>query len=130
MKKVFISLFLTSILISGCATPVVQNFDATAVVIPANLVKEAKANLEYDLFDPLSMLYRNEQGYKLANGEYMLCGEINAKNRMGGYIGFSKYLVRFSYINGSMKIREKTTDSGQAACDSAASNSSVGIINQ
>ena len=40
------------------------------------------------LFDPQSAEFRNEQ----TSNEGSVCGEVNAKNRMGGYVGFSRYV--------------------------------------
>lgn len=40
------------------------------------------------LKDPDSAIFRNEN---MANG--FLCGEVNAKNSMGGYVGFKKFVA-------------------------------------
>ena len=39
------------------------------------------------MIDPTSVLFRNEH----FNG-YFMCGEYNAKNRMGAYIGFKQFI--------------------------------------
>lgn len=41
------------------------------------------------LLDPQSAQFRNE---KIAGELY--CGEVNSKNRMGGYVGFNRFIVR------------------------------------
>lgn len=56
----------------------------------ADDVEKAKALLTKNFKDPTSVLWRNvivsEKHYAA------LCGELNAKNSYGGYIGFQKFL--------------------------------------
>lgn len=40
------------------------------------------------LNDPASAQFRNVKLVKSANRPFVVCGEVNAKNRMGGYNGF------------------------------------------
>lgn len=47
---------------------------------------EAREMLKADLVDPGSAQFRNVE-VRLA----VVCGEMNAKNRMGGYVGFGKF---------------------------------------
>ena len=42
------------------------------------------------LFDPHSAQFRNEQRI---DGGYGWCGEVNAKNRLGAYVGFRRYVA-------------------------------------
>lgn len=42
------------------------------------------------LLDPQSAQFRNE---KITEGG-LYCGEVNSKNRMGGYVGFNRFIVR------------------------------------
>lgn len=48
----------------------------------------AKREVEKNLKDPASAQYRNMK--KSAIGA--ICGEVNAKNSMGGYSGFGKFM--------------------------------------
>jgi hypothetical protein len=59
--------------------------------------------------DPQSMQYRNQH----SNG-YYLCGEVNAKNAMGGYVGFEKFI---SYEDG-FAVRGSTTNKFTSKSDS------------
>lgn len=47
----------------------------------------ARAQVTATLKDPGSAQFRNE-----AMKGHVLCGEINAKNSMGGYVGFSRFI--------------------------------------
>lgn len=46
-----------------------------------NYVQEIVKN---DLIDPVSAQFKNQKGF---------CGEVNSKNKMGGYVGFKKFIV-------------------------------------
>lgn len=54
-------------------------------------VQRARRVIEPTLLDPASAQFR---GVNLYDGRF-LCGEVNAKNRVGGYVGFRKFLVTF-----------------------------------
>lgn len=53
-------------------------------------VDEAKEALKQELFDPSSAEFRNVRVTSLLDA---VCGEVNAKNRMGGYVGFRHFQV-------------------------------------
>lgn len=52
------------------------------------------------LNDPQSAQFRNIKLSELSADEKFLCGEINAKNQLGGYVGFRPFAVSddFDYI--------------------------------
>jgi hypothetical protein len=54
----------------------------------ANLEKRAKDRVAQLLIDPSSAQFRN-----VAARDEAVCGEINGKNRMGAYVGFSRFYV-------------------------------------
>jgi len=60
------------------------------------LVAQAKTKIARDLKDPDSAKFRDVGIYKSSTGKggVAVCGEINAKNGYGAYIGFRKFLVR------------------------------------
>lgn len=51
-------------------------------------VRAAKAAIEKDLRDPASVQYRGVR----VSGTLYACGEVNAKNAMGGYVGFTRFV--------------------------------------
>ena len=72
-----IFIFLTATLIAGCG----------------NSYQElAKKEVELKLSDPLSAQYRNIKSYSYG----VVCGEVNSKNKFGGYGGFEK-LIYFGF---------------------------------
>lgn len=82
------------------------------------LAQHARGILRDVLFDYQSMQMEGPVygGYQVINGakEYFLTGEINAKNRLGGYVGFDQFIlferadgVRFVFLH-SASIQELT----------------------
>ena len=55
----------------------------------------AKKKIEGQLIDPSSVQYRN---IIVKNGpsSVIVCGEFNAKNRMGGYTGFKPFVYNIA----------------------------------
>jgi hypothetical protein len=58
-------------------------------------MKTLQESVAYDLYDPSSAQFRNIQ---VADNTYPdghtvrgVCGEINGKNRLGGYVGFTGF---------------------------------------
>lgn len=55
----------------------------------ANLERDVKARFQMALNDPLSAQYADLT--RSADGS-LICGRVNAKNRMGGYAGFEGFV--------------------------------------
>ena len=65
------------------------------------LVVEAKSAVNRQLSDPDSAQYQN-----MSNNGDCLIGEVNAKNKMGGYVGFQEFIY-------NAKTKEALLDVGQ-----------------
>lgn len=84
-----------------------------------HLINALRGAVLDQLVDPDSALFRHEQFRSdwTAKGSY-LCGEVNSKNRMGGYVGykaFSAFSPTFAVIY-SWDRTQFHTSSGQDAC--------------
>ena len=75
-------------------------------------LNDARALVTYDFFDPTTPLFRNEMTYALENGEKVICGQVNAKNRLGAYVGFTPFYVRYGIEGGRVVARMVRTDVG------------------
>ena len=64
----------------------------------AALIAKVKAAARHDLRDPGSAQFRDMSVKITPSGGKIVCGEINAKNAYGGYIGF----VPFYWLDGSV----------------------------
>lgn len=60
-----------------------KDYDQSIIEAEKNKVAMIAKKVTDSLIDPSSAQFRNQNGN---------CGEVNAKNRMGGYIGFEKYI--------------------------------------
>lgn len=71
-------------------------------------IPKARESLRAQLRDPGSAEFRNERITKAG----ALCGEVNAKNGMGGYVGFKKYVSHGAgnFVQGSWVLGEKSHD--------------------
>lgn len=56
------------------------------------LFDAAKAAIAAQLKDPESVQFRNLRSSQAPTGAELVCGEFNAKNSFGGYIGFKPFL--------------------------------------
>jgi hypothetical protein len=57
-------------------------------------VEAAKKKIESQLADPLSAQYRNIT----TSSQGVVCGEVNAKNKMGGYTGFQQFVYNGLFV--------------------------------
>ena len=64
---------ISSLLISGCNPR----------------IRDAERLVSYDLYDPQSAQFR-----EIEHGEGFVCGQYNAKNKMGGYTGYRGFMVK------------------------------------
>ncbi len=65
---------------------------ATLTADQQTVVDKAKALLTRDFKDPLSAQWRG----LFLRGDKTLCGEVNAKNSFGAYVGFHRFYVVLS----------------------------------
>ncbi len=108
----------------GCATqanepepPAVQKIErpqppkkpAERLPITEKRAAEAKEGAKSGLKDPDSAKFRNlyeVAGMKDDSGNHAVCGEVNAKNSYGGYVGYR----RFMQLPGGRTVVESTSD--------------------
>ena len=98
---------LLAVLLGACASPPYAEEIANANygAYPSDYQETVKNYMAAFLFDPYTAVYENWRGPSLgySGGNfvktefgYQVCVDINAKNRMGGYVGRKRYyfLVR------------------------------------
>jgi hypothetical protein len=80
-------------LLAGCISP--QVVSEKPVQLSRAQISQVEAAVKYSLIDPDSASFRNIRAadLTLADGTSYrrVCGEVNSKNRMGGYAGFSTF---------------------------------------
>ena len=98
------------------------------MTLSSDLDQQARQAAEYNLIDPGSVMYRNTRAYRLANGDIAYCGEQNARNRMGGFVGYTAFYVRFTpSASGPVTKSEKREFLADVACEGLASRLSIPV---
>ena len=95
MKIMWATACVISIFLSGC--------DGGRKRIEADTVKEVKASISNQLKDPDAVRWRGVRSRTEKVGDHYrvsVCGEFNAKNGYGAYVGY----VPFNWYDGSMKV--------------------------
>lgn len=77
MKKALLLPLL--LLLASC-----ESAEEKQAKLDAQVTQFVETVAKKDLIDPASAQFRNLKGY---------CGEINSKNKLGGYVGFQKFIV-------------------------------------
>jgi hypothetical protein len=80
----------------SAATPAAETPEPPASTAPkegkyAAFVGKAKANVSRAFKDPSSVQFRNL--FVSTSGSQALCGELNAKNSYGAYVGFRRFFA-------------------------------------
>ncbi|MBL4927776.1 hypothetical protein [Fuscibacter oryzae] len=106
MKKLVLIAFLT---LTACSDLMQATYQPSKP--NAKNVQAAKDHLTYQLIDPSSAQFRDIRGATatLADGTKrdLVCLELNGKNRLGGYVGFSPFSVGFK--NGTIDPNQVAT---------------------
>ncbi len=114
-------------ILAACAPKV----EVTALPSPVEQPEQdfVAALLAMDLRDPNSAEYRGWQGFDLSNGGRIVCGQINATNGFGGYVGYSAFFVRLSgQTVQRMYIDDGSSSAGPASIGcSRAARGTIGI---
>ena len=79
----------------------------------ANLEREARKYVIGTLRDPQSAQFRNLKvvdGSIDGRGEKLVCGEVNAKNAMGGFVGFQPFIYIAGRKAAAMSQGESATE--------------------
>lgn len=67
-------------------------------------ISNVKAMVEAKLRDPYSAQWRNLRAFQHTDGSLIVCGEVNAKNAYGGYVGFDGFV----YWNGKLTMPDES----------------------
>ena len=91
MKRALLT--LTALLLSAC---VMNTIEAETVPIKDRAVIEKAKGLVADrMRDPEATRFKDDvSAYMTKQGDYIVCGTLNAKNAMGGYVGYKPFYVR------------------------------------
>jgi hypothetical protein len=71
--------------------------------------KAAKEGITQELNDPASVEYRDVITYSPEAGVYATCGELNAKNQFGAYMGFIRFVALTDVVDGEAQYRDDSS---------------------
>ncbi|ENX06086.1 hypothetical protein [Acinetobacter courvalinii] len=71
-----------------------------------SLIKNAKQSIRDSIKDPRSAQFQHIRVVKNLRGERAVCGEVNAKNAFGGYVGFTPFM----YVDGASYLASGDED--------------------
>ena len=82
--------------LSGCNATTFSQIEASKPIpLTRSQVSQIQATVTRDFFDPESARFRDVRAVEVSladgNRETRVCGEVNGKNRMGGYVGYSMF---------------------------------------
>ncbi|MDS7929225.1 hypothetical protein RMB13_07000 [Acinetobacter sp. V102_4] len=83
------------------------DINSKSIIKPdTNLIVKAKRHLGNLSKDPDSIQYKNVTAYIDVDGNSYACGEFNAKNSFGAYVGYRKFIYNGStlLLNGETKV--------------------------
>ena len=63
--------------------------------LSSNEINFAKNIIAEQSREPEAVRFRNLYGFSTNTGDTIVCGEVNAKNAYGGYVGYRTMWVRF-----------------------------------
>ncbi len=78
---------------------------------PPSVVAATKSMLRERLRDPESARFRRIRAWRSAAGDVILCGELNARNGFGGYVGYRSFYARWR----GGRLARSYLDSGSAS---------------
>lgn len=96
MKIAGFAAVLLAIALAACAEA-----DHSAVI------GKAQAEIASQLKDPSSAQFRNVKAGKTDKGFDIVCGEVNARNGFGGYVGFTPFIWREGTYGGAVGAQGK-----------------------
>lgn len=78
MRRALCAALVLGVVLTGCGKSRIEQAH--------ELVKEG-------LTDPTSAMFKDDAERPQKDGSVAVCGRVNAKNRMGGYVGYRMYIV-------------------------------------
>lgn len=93
------SLILIAVLgsfgLTGCVSGNLIEATSSPAKNGASVFKKAKSIVADRMRDPESTRFKPYyKAYDISNGDKVVCGTVNAKNAMGGYVGYKPFYVR------------------------------------
>lgn len=109
---------LLAFLVAGCVNT--QPVTTSRAALAPDEIEFVRSGIADAMKDPGSAQFRNWTAYNVSNGDRIVCGEVNAKNSFGAYVGFDPFYVR---LRGRETISVQTSGAAVTGCNRAATGS-------
>lgn len=80
--------------VAGCVNQNTLAVETKPVTLSAAQSAMVKTHFSEKMRDPDSVNFRSVYAVDLSNSDRVVCGELNAKNGFGGYVGYSPFYIR------------------------------------
>ncbi|WP_139246363.1 hypothetical protein [Thalassovita taeanensis] len=96
MNKLSVALLMSICVLAGCNTSTFAKIEESKrIPLSSDQMTQIESTVTRDFLDPESARFRNTRAVEvsLASGdrEVRVCGEVNGKNALGGYTGYSMF---------------------------------------
>ena len=94
--KLSVAASLTTVfLLGGClGNPNTMNVTTTPTTLSERQEITFKSAIAELTREPEAVRFRGFRGYNTSDGDLIVCGEANAKNAFGGYVGYTPIWIR------------------------------------
>lgn len=90
MKRIILAVLVAASGAALAGAPA-SRVDAAMAAADKEMIDAAIQIVRWGLIDPESSRFRS---VSISPGGHAVCGEYNSKNRLGGYVGFPRFIVR------------------------------------
>jgi len=115
MKKAIIGFTLLTLTACGGLNPNTIEVSTKPNRLTASEVKFVQSVVAEQSREPEAVRFRNLYSFVTSAGDTIVCGEVNAKNAYGGYVGYRPMWVRFK----GTEVKSVLWDENYAASNAA-----------
>ena len=90
-----------TITLAACVNPNPNTVETFTKPVRSQVVfEQAKSLVAERMRDPEATRFKSDYtSFQTNTGDYIVCGTVNAKYAMGGYVGYKSFYIRFSGDN-------------------------------
>ncbi len=92
------------------ATPALAGLTGTPADLPRGMEDLAQSLVRQTLGAPQTAQFRRFGGYRLSDGGWAVCGEVNSRNLTGLMMGWKPVFIRFSMEGGQLAMARRIVD--------------------
>lgn len=102
--------FVLSVILLCCALPCYAGPTGIPDTLPKGMKDLSENLVRQTLGAPQTARFRKMGGYRLSDGGWAVCGEVNSRNLTGLMMGWKPIFVRFRIRNGQLEVARRIVD--------------------